>query len=95
MINQIEKQESAANQEDKTWIVKAPNEKCTFDDLNMLKTDRSDAEQIIKNTYQEIDNNQFTTVLPLLQNAKARKQEYSDLHGAVQPIVIDSDECRL
>ena len=65
MIKQEQKQGSAANQVDKTWIVKAQNEKCTFDDLHMLKPDRSDDNQIINNTDKAFNGNTFTTVLPL------------------------------
>ncbi|MCH7618751.1 MAG: primase alpha helix C-terminal domain-containing protein, partial [Candidatus Marinimicrobia bacterium] len=95
MINQELKQESAANQEDITWVIKAQNEKCTFDDLIKIESVRSDAEQLISETYQEVNNNQFTTVLPLSPNAEARKQENSDFNGAVQPIVIEFDDCPL
>ena len=93
MKNQDLKQESTADQGDITYIIKAYNEKCTFDDLHMLETDRVNSEQIIRKTYQEIDNNQFTTVLPLSPDAEARKQKFSDFSGTVQPIVIEFDDC--
>lgn len=95
MKNQELKQESAANQEDKTYIIKAQNEKSAFNDLHRLETDRSDSEQIINNTYVEVNGNQFTTVLPLTKDAEARRQEYSDFSGTVQPIVIEFDDCPL
>ena len=95
MINQELKQVSTANQGDKTYIIKAQNEKSTFDDLHRLETGRLFSEQIIRNTYKEVNNNQFTTVLPLVPDAEARKQKFTDFSGAVQPIVIEFDECPL
>ncbi|TFB10208.1 hypothetical protein E3V36_04530 [Candidatus Marinimicrobia bacterium MT.SAG.2] len=93
MKNHIEKQESTADQGDLTYIIKALNEKSAFNDLKKIETDRSNPNQIINNTYEEVNGNQFTTVLPLSPDAEARKQKFSDFTGAVQPIVIEFDDC--
>ena len=74
-------------------IVKSDNVKNTFDKLNFISVDPNSPEEIIRATFQPVKNSSHTTVLPLLPDAIARKQDYVKFDTAVQPIVIEFDKC--
>jgi len=76
-------------------IVKSNDVTNTFDQLNFINIDPNSPEEIIRATYQPENYNSYTTVLPLLMDAKARKQEYVQFDTAVQPIVIEFDKCQI
>ena len=76
-------------------IVKSDNVTNSFDQLNFINVDPNSSEEIIRATYQPVNNNSYTTVLPLQPEAEARKQEYVQFNKAVQPIVIEFDSCEI
>ena len=76
-------------------IVKSDNVTNTFDQLNFINIDPNCPEEIIRATYQPVNNNSYTTVLPLQPEAEARKQKYVQFDTAVQPILIEFDGCEI
>lgn len=76
-------------------IVKSDNVTSTFDQLNFINIDPNCPEEIIRATYQPVNNNSYTTVLPLQPEAEARKQKYVQFDTAVQPILIEFDGCEI
>ena len=76
-------------------IVKSDNVTNSFDQLNFINVDPNSPEEIIRATYQPVNNNSYTTVLPLQPEAEARKQEYVQFNTAVQPILIEFDSCEI
>jgi len=76
------------------YIVKSPYLYATVEDLIFLKTRCDDASEIFKKTYDAVDHNQFTTVLPFVgADLPERSQKYLALCGCIQPIVLEFDNC--
>lgn len=76
------------------YIVKSPSKYAKISDIRFVKTRCDDAAEIFKNTYDAVDHNQFTTVLPFVgADIPDRTGKHLSLKGCIQPIVLEFDYC--
>lgn len=76
-------------------IVKSFSLKSTYGSLEKESVDADDVKGIVNATIQPVFKkerpNEFTTLIPLQDNAKRRSKEYLDFSGCIQPIVLEFD----
>lgn len=76
-------------------IVKSSSVEASFESLKLITAESDDWETIIKKTLDPVKingyYNQFTTILPLYDDAQRRSTEFLDFSGCVQPIVLEFD----
>lgn len=76
------------------YIAKSPSKYAKISDIRFVKTRCDDAAEIFKNTYDAVDHNQFTTVLPFVSaDLPDRTGKHLSLKGCIQPIVLEFDHC--
>ena len=76
------------------YIAKSPSLHANVSDITFIKTRCDDASEIFNNTYDAVDQNQFTTVLPFVSDdISERSQKHLSLCGCIQPIVLEFDHC--
>ena len=75
---------------DKVLIVKSGSVESSFSQLTLKEADPNNSEELIKAYFNPIDENAFTTLLPLKYNAIERKGNL-DYNSCIQPIVFEFD----
>ena len=82
------------NESNHVYIAKSPSLYANVDEITFVKTRNDNASEIIKNTYDHVSENQFTTVIPFISdNIPRRKSHYLSFNGCTQPIVLEFDNC--
>jgi len=82
------------NETQYVYIAKSPSLHAEVTDITFVKTRPDSAAEIFNNTYEAVDQNQFTTVLPFVNDAiPERSQKFLSMNGCIQPIVLEFDNC--
>jgi hypothetical protein len=90
MKMQLELTERTTN----VYIAKSPSIYANVDEIDFVKTRCHSASEIINNTFEAVNENQFTTVIPFIgDDIDERKDKYLAFSGCVQPIVLEFDHC--
>ena len=86
--------QATANETQYVYIAKSPSLYAEVTDITFVKTRCDDASAIFKNTYEAVNPNQFTTVLPFVSDdIPDRNWKYLYRNGCIQPIVLEFDNC--
>ncbi|MBC8180074.1 hypothetical protein H8E88_03015 [candidate division KSB1 bacterium] len=82
------------NESDYVYIAKSPSLYSKVDKITFVKTRSDNASEIIKNTYNHVSENQFTTVIPFVsEDISRRVSRHLSFNGCTQPIVLEFDNC--
>jgi hypothetical protein len=76
---------------DRVLIVKSSSVSSSFSQLKFEEADPSSSQDVINAYFRPIDENAFTTLLPLKYNANNRNKENLDYNSCIQPIVFEFD----
>lgn len=76
-------------------IVKSPSQFSTLKDMEFLEADPNDPSDLINKLFNPLNNNPFTTPIPLVSNPFRRNGVNLDFSGCIQPIVYEFDACGL
>lgn len=76
------------------FFVKSQDLYAKVRELTFAKTRCDDASEIFKRTYDAVDQNQFTTLLPIVSDdIRDRGGKYISMAGCIQPISLEFDHC--
>ncbi len=78
------------------YVAKSNNVYSKPSEITFIKTRCDDASAIFNNTYNVVEDNQFTTVLPYVEeNPPKRSTEYLSFDGCIQPVILEFDKCSM
>ncbi|MBT5530671.1 MAG: hypothetical protein HOK35_16045, partial [Cytophagia bacterium] len=75
----------------KVLIVKSSSVESSFSQLKFKEADPTNSEELINAYFNPINENAFTTLLPLKYDAIKRNKENLDYNSCIQPIVFEFD----